>query len=53
VESQTGGSFGYGQCAVWFGWTMLGNLAGGVGLTTVLRLLGSRNRLQEWRAEAA
>ncbi len=48
-----GGSFGYGQWVVWFGWTMLGNLVGGVGLTSLLcllRLLGSRNRIQEWRA---
>jgi len=43
-------SFGYGQWAVWFAWTLLGNLLGGVGLTTLLRLIRSRNRLQEWRA---
>jgi formate/nitrite transporter FocA (FNT family) len=45
-----GGSFGYGQWVVWFGWTLLGNLLGGVGLTTLLRLIRSRDRLQEWRA---
>jgi formate-nitrite transporter family protein len=45
-----GGSFGYGQWAVWFAWTLLGNLLGGVGLTTLLRLIRSRNRLQEWRS---
>ena len=45
----TGGSFGYGQWAVWFGWALLGKLPGGVGLTTLLRLIRSRNRLQEWR----
>jgi hypothetical protein len=27
-----GRSFGYGQCAVWFAWTLLGNLLGGIGL---------------------
>jgi formate/nitrite transporter FocA (FNT family) len=47
---QAGGGFGYGQWAVWFGWTLLGNLLGGVGLTTLLRLIRSRNRLQEWRS---
>jgi formate/nitrite transporter FocA (FNT family) len=45
-----GGGFGYGQWAVWFGWTLVGNLLGGVGLTTLLRLIRSRNRLQEWRS---
>jgi formate/nitrite transporter FocA (FNT family) len=45
-----GASFGYGQWAVWFAWTLLGNLLGGVGLTTLLRLIRSRNRLQEWRS---
>ena len=33
-----GGSFGYGQWVVWFGWTMLGNLVGGVWLTSLFCL---------------
>ncbi len=45
-----GGGFGYGQWAVWFGWTLLGNMIGGIGLTTLLRLVRSRHRIQEWRS---
>jgi formate/nitrite transporter FocA (FNT family) len=45
-----GGGFGYGQWAVWFGWTLLGNMIGGIGSTTLLRLVRSRNRIQEWRS---
>lgn len=42
--------YGYGQWLVWFGWTVLGNLLGGIGLTTLLRLLRSSHRLAEWRS---
>lgn len=45
-----GGAYSYGQWAVWFGWTLLGNLLGGVGLTTLLRLVRSFHRLAEWRS---
>ncbi len=45
-----GGGFGYGDWVAWFGWTLLGNLVGGIGLTTLLRLVRSRDRLVEWRA---
>jgi formate/nitrite transporter FocA (FNT family) len=45
-----GSPYSYGQWAVWFGWTLLGNLLGGVGLTTLLRLVRSFHRLTEWRS---
>lgn len=45
-----GGTYSYGQWAVWFSWTLLGNLLGGVGLTTLLRLVRSFHRLTEWRS---
>jgi formate-nitrite transporter family protein len=45
-----GASYGYGDWVVWFSWTLLGNFVGGVGLTTLLRLVRSRQRLKEWRA---
>lgn len=45
-----GAEYGYGAWAVFFGWTALGNLVGGIGLTTTLRLVRSHERLAEWRA---
>jgi formate/nitrite transporter FocA (FNT family) len=45
--------FGYADWAGWFAWTVLGNLAGGVALTTLLRLVRSRRQLGERRAEVA
>lgn len=44
-----GASYGYGQWIVWFGWALLGNLLGGIGLTTFLRLVRTHERLLEWR----
>ncbi len=41
--------FGYGRWAVWFAYTALGNVVGGLGLVTLLRLVRSKERLQiEW-----
>lgn len=34
----------------WFGWVVLGNLVGGLLLTTLLRVVRSRERLEQWRA---
>jgi formate/nitrite transporter FocA (FNT family) len=45
-----GAPYGYGDWALWFTWTVLGNIVGGIGLTTLLRLVRSRQRLKEWRA---
>lgn len=39
----------YGQWAVWFSWTVLGNVVGGLGLVTLLRLVRSQGRLAQWR----
>jgi formate/nitrite transporter FocA (FNT family) len=50
---QTGDApFGYLDWLGWFGYTVLGNVLGGLGLVTLLRLLRSKDRLQEERAEA-
>lgn len=46
-------SFGYADWAGWFAWTVLGNMIGGVGLVTVLRLVRSRRILLRHRAEVA
>ncbi|GAA1639323.1 formate/nitrite transporter family protein [Georgenia ruanii] len=41
--------FGYGQWAQWFAYTVVGNVVGGLGLVTLLRLVRSKERLQmEW-----
>jgi formate-nitrite transporter family protein len=40
---------GYGNWLWWFVWTVLGNLVGGLGLVTLLRLIRSQDRLGEWR----
>lgn len=45
-----GGSYGYGNWIVFFGWSVLGNVVGGLGITTALRLLRSGERLREWRS---
>jgi formate/nitrite transporter FocA (FNT family) len=50
---QTGDApFGYGDWAQWFGYTIVGNLVGGLVLVTLLRLVRSKDRLLEERAEA-
>ncbi len=33
----------------WFGWVVLGNIVGGLLLTTLLRIVRSRERLLQWR----
>lgn len=33
----------------WFGWVVLGNVVGGLLLTTLLRVVRSRERLMQWR----
>jgi formate/nitrite transporter FocA (FNT family) len=43
--------FGYGDWAGWFGWTVLGNMIGGIGLVTTLRLVRSRELLAAHREE--
>ncbi|SDQ90122.1 formate/nitrite transporter family protein [Actinopolyspora saharensis] len=47
-----GAGYGYGTWAVFFGWTVLGNAVGGIGLTSFLRLVRSHERLNEWRRAA-
>lgn len=44
-----GASYGYAQWLSFFGWTVVGNMLGGLGLTTFLRLVRSHERLYEWR----
>jgi formate-nitrite transporter family protein len=44
--------FGYLDWLVWFGYTVAGNIVGGLGFVTLLRLLRSKDRLQEERADA-
>ncbi|HET9692268.1 MAG TPA: formate/nitrite transporter family protein [Acidimicrobiales bacterium] len=46
-------SFGYADWAGWFAWTVLGNVMGGIGLVTLLRLVRSRRMLARHREEAA
>ncbi len=41
--------FGYADWLVWLSWTLLGNLAGGLGLVTLLRLVRSKDRIAEER----
>jgi formate/nitrite transporter FocA (FNT family) len=43
--------FGYADWAGWFGWTVLGNMIGGIGLVTMLRLVRSRQLLAAHREE--
>jgi len=44
--------FGYLDWLGWFGYTVAGNVSGGLLLVTLLRLLRSKDRLQEERAAA-
>jgi formate/nitrite transporter FocA (FNT family) len=44
--------FGYLDWLGWFSYTVTGNAVGGLGLVTLLRLLRSKDRLSEERAEA-
>lgn len=44
--------FGYLSWIQWFGYTALGNIVGGLLLVTLLRLLRSKDRLREERADA-
>ena len=43
---------GYGNWLWWFGWTVVGNMLGGLGLVTLLRLVRSQERLGAWRRNA-
>lgn len=44
--------FGYFDWLLWFSYTVVGNVVGGLGFVTLLRLLRSKDRLQEERADA-
>ena len=44
--------FGYLDWLGWFGYTVVGNVVGGLLLVTLLRLLRSKDRLQEERRAA-
>jgi formate-nitrite transporter family protein len=44
--------FGYLDWLAWFGYTVVGNVAGGLLLVTLLRLLRSKDRLQDERDDA-
>jgi formate/nitrite transporter FocA (FNT family) len=44
---------GYGNWLWWFTWTVAGNMLGGLGLVTLLRLVRSQDRLREWRRDEA
>lgn len=44
--------FGYLDWLYWFGYTVVGNVVGGLLFVTLLRLLRSKDRLQEERADA-
>lgn len=50
----TGGTspFGYAGWLTWFGYTVVANVAGGLVLVTLLRLVRSKERLKEERAAA-
>lgn len=45
--------FGYLAWVKWFGWIVMANVAGGLALTTLLRLVRSRQRLLDHRAAVA
>jgi formate/nitrite transporter FocA (FNT family) len=45
-------TFGYLDWLRWFGWTVFGNLVGGVGLVTMLRLVRSRRMIITHRRES-
>jgi hypothetical protein len=44
--------FGYLDWLGWFGYTVVGNVVGGLALVTVLRLLRSKDRLEQERTDA-
>jgi formate/nitrite transporter FocA (FNT family) len=44
--------FGYADWLQWFGYTIVGNMVGGLLLVTLLRLLRSKDRLQQERDNA-
>ena len=44
--------FGYLDWLAWFGYTVVANIVGGLGLVTLLRLVRSKDRLKEEREEA-
>ena len=45
--------FGWLAWLTWLGWLVLANMVGGLGLTTLLRLVRSRKRLADHQAVAA
>lgn len=47
-----GTPFGYLDWLSWFGYTLVGNIVGGLALVTLLRLIRSKDRLKEERREA-
>jgi formate-nitrite transporter family protein len=44
--------FGYLDWLGWFGYTVIGNIVGGLALVTLLRLVRSKDRIQEERSDA-
>jgi hypothetical protein len=48
-----GASFGYGDWLAWFWYTALLNMVGGLGVVTLLRLVGSKELLGQERAAVA
>ena len=44
--------FGYLDWLAWFGYTVLANVVGGLALVTLLRLIRSKDRLKDERADA-
>jgi formate/nitrite transporter FocA (FNT family) len=46
-------SFTYADWAGWFAWTVFGNVLGGIGLVTLLRLVRSKGMLARHRQESA
>lgn len=42
--------YGYGDWALFMSWCIAGNMVGGIGVTTALRLVRSHERLAEWRS---
>jgi formate-nitrite transporter family protein len=47
-----GTAFGYLDWLGWFGYTVVGNIVGGLALVALLRLLRSKDRLHEERSLA-
>jgi formate/nitrite transporter FocA (FNT family) len=47
-----GGPFGYGDWLAWFWYTTLLNMAGGLGVVTLLRLVRSKNLIERERQDA-